>query len=82
MVYTMVSSGIRLCAWDYLHWKHVIPIKTTNEKGEVVIVAAKLVVYSNEDRDEYYSFITPEAYNALKEWIDFRAGYGEKIIIW
>jgi hypothetical protein len=25
IVYTMCSSGIRLGAWDYLKWKHVIP---------------------------------------------------------
>ena len=35
----MVSSGIRIGAWDYLQWKHVSPI--TNDKGE--IVAARLV---------------------------------------
>jgi hypothetical protein len=63
IVYTMCSSGIRLGAWDFLRWKHVSPIKT-NEKGEVV--AAKLLVYAGEP-EEYYTFITPEAYNALKE---------------
>ncbi len=37
-----------------------------------------MVIYAEEE-DEYYTFVTPEAYNALKDWIDFRAGYGEKI---
>lgn len=70
----MISSGIRIGAWDFLKWKHVKPFH--NENGEVV--AAKLIVYA-EEADEYYSFITPEAYTSLKEWMDFRAPYGEKI---
>jgi hypothetical protein len=74
IVYAMASGGFRLGAWDYLHWKHVSPI--TNEKGDVI--AAKLLVYADEP-EEYYTFITPEAYNALKEWMDFRTSYGEKI---
>jgi integrase len=74
IVYTMCSSGIRLGAWDYLKWKHVTPIK--NEKGE--ILAAKLKVYA-EEPDEYFSFITSEAYNSLKEWMDYRDSYGETI---
>jgi integrase len=71
----MASSGIRIGAWDYLQWKHITPISnnTTSE-----IIAAKILVYAG-DREEYYAFITPEAYNALKEWMDFRASYGEKI---
>ena len=64
----MISSGIRLGAWDYLKWKNVDPI--TDNEGK--IVAAKLDVY-NGDIEEYYTFITSEAYNALKEWMDFRA---------
>lgn len=74
IIYTMVSSGIRLGAWGYLRWKHVTPM--TNGFGEVI--AAKLTIYPG-DREEYYAFITSEAYNALKEWMDFRAEYGEKI---
>jgi hypothetical protein len=74
IVYTMASSGIRIGAWEYLRWKHVKRI--TSDEGE--ITAAKLIVYAG-DREEYYSFITPEAYTSLKEWIDFRASYGEKI---
>jgi hypothetical protein len=40
IVNTMVSSGIRIGAWDYLQWKHVSPI--TNDNGE--IIAARLLV--------------------------------------
>ena len=59
IVYTMISSGIRLGAWDYLKWKHIVPIM--DDKGEVL--TAKIIVYAGE-HDEYYSFITPEAYSS------------------
>jgi hypothetical protein len=72
----MISSGIRIGAWDYLKWKHVTPIFRKRENDE--IIAAKLLVYAG-DSEEYYTFITPEAYNSLKEWVDFREYYGEKI---
>jgi hypothetical protein len=74
IVYTMVSSGIRIGAWEYLQWKHVSPL--TNAKGE--IIAAKLLIYAG-DAEQYYGFITPESYNSLKDWMDFRASYGENI---
>jgi len=74
IVYTMISSGIRLGAWDYLKWKHIIPLSNDEEK----VLAAKIIVYSGED-DEYYSFLTPEAYNSLLDWIKIREEYGEKI---
>lgn len=74
IVSVMMSSGIRLGAWDYLKWKNVIPIH--DEKGAVA--AAKLIVYAGEP-EEYFTFISEESYNYLNEWIEFRKSYGEKI---
>lgn len=75
IVYTMVSSGIRIGAWDYLKWKHITPVF---QKENDIVIAAKLIIYAG-DSEEYYTFITPEAYYSLKEWMDFRSDYGEKI---
>lgn len=51
----------------------------TIQNGKVVI-AAKFVVYAGEP-EEYYSFITPEAYDALLNWMDYRAADGERITV-
>ena len=74
IVTTMISSGIRLRAWNYLKWKHVTPIK--NEEGK--IVAAKIVVYQG-DPEQYFSFITPEAFFELEKWMAFRKDSGEDV---
>jgi hypothetical protein len=74
LILCMISGGFRLGAWDYLKWKHVIPIE--NKEGE--IIAAKLIIYAGEP-EEYYCFITPEAYNALKNWMEYRSAAGEEI---
>ena len=63
LISVMLSSGIRVGAWDELKWKHVTPIK--DEKVDNVI-AAKIVIYPG-DEEEYYTFVTPEAWNYLKE---------------
>jgi hypothetical protein len=71
----MISGAFRIGAWDYLKWKHVTPIK--NEKTGKVI-SAKMIIYSGEP-EEYYSFVTPEAYCALEEYMMFRKNSGENI---
>ncbi len=73
IILTMISSGIRVGAWDDLKWKH---IKSIEQGGN--IVGAKIIVYAGSD-EQYYSFISPEAYQALDEWIDFRKKSGEKV---
>jgi hypothetical protein len=57
----MASYRIRLGAWEYLKWKHVIPIRDENDPS--IIKAAKLVVYAGEP-EQYYTFITSEAFQA------------------
>ncbi|MGZ5486668.1 MAG: hypothetical protein ACXWFB_12290 [Nitrososphaeraceae archaeon] len=74
IVYTMCSSGIRLGAWDYLRWKHIIPI--LNDKNDVI--AAKIRVYADEE-EEYISFVSLEAYSHLKEWMNYRKEVGELV---
>jgi integrase len=76
VVYTMCSSGIRIGAWEYLKWKHITPIYSPKNDKEVI--AAKLVVYAGEP-EEHFSYITPEAYHALKDYMDFRTLWGEQV---
>jgi integrase len=71
IVYTMASSGIRVGAWDYLQWGHIRPIERDSK-----VIAAKVIVYAGED-EEYFTFISPEAWRALKDWMTFREKSGE-----
>ena len=72
-VLLMLSCGGRVGMFDYLNWGHISPIE---KKGQVV--AARIKIYAGTD-EEYDSFITPEAYRALLEYITFRAENNEKI---
>lgn len=75
IVYTMISSGIRIGAFDDLKWKHITPM--LNAEGE--IVAAQMLIYPGDPVEEYYTFCTPEAYDEIKSWMDYREQCGEKI---
>jgi hypothetical protein len=69
----MASSGIRLGAWGYLKWGHVSSVEKDGE-----IVAGRLRVYADEE-DEYFTFISLEAWNELSKWIKYRQDSGEVI---
>ncbi len=72
IIYFMASSGIRLGAWDYLRWGHIKPVEKAGK------TFGKVIVYSG-DQEEYFAFITPEAYDELKKWMDYRETSGEEI---
>jgi integrase len=73
IVYFFVSGGIRLGAWDYLKWGHINPQERNGK-----IVCALVEVYKDTP-EQYPTLITVEAYNALKEWMEFRERSGEII---
>jgi hypothetical protein len=70
IIYTMASSGIRVGACDHLRWGHLSPIIK-----DAKLLAARASVYSCED-DEYFTFITPEAYLSLESWMKYRSRCG------
>jgi integrase len=74
IIYTMISSGIRLGAWEYLKWGHIRLLQKDGEE----ILAAKIIVYSEEE-EEYFSFISREAYLSLNDWMKYREKSGEII---
>ena len=51
IVLTMLSSGIRVGAWDWLKWKHIVPIERDG-----TIVAAKIIIYAGEP-EQYFSLL-------------------------
>lgn len=75
IVLTMLSAGIRSGSWDHLKWKHIIPVFRND-----VVIAAKIILKNTKiNNRQYFSFITAEAYYALKDWMNFRKLHGENI---
>jgi integrase len=69
MILLMASSGIRVGALRLLRLRNIEASNNNNNK---------LTVYEN-DREEYFTFITPECQKAIDVYLDFRTRYGEKL---
>jgi hypothetical protein len=71
----MASGGMRLGGFHGLADGWIKPVY--NERNDKLL-AAHVVVYKGT-RDEYDTFISPEAYNAYEEYRNLRIKFGEKI---
>lgn len=87
IVLIILSSGVREGTfayqknghsgkWKYLLWGDVTRIP---EDEDLPIQCAKIRAYNEEIREEYDAFITPEAYNAILEYLELRRQDGEVI---
>jgi len=71
----MASSGMRLGGFQGLTDGCIKPVY--NERNDKLL-AAHVVVYKGT-KDEYDTFISPEAYHAYEEYRNLRIKFGEKI---
>lgn len=79
IIYTMLSAGIRLSSWGKMKWKHIEPHYDENGKVDCAKLTAFNIKRKGSSDKWYYTFITPEAYDALMEYRRFRELQGEKV---
>ncbi|MDA4125143.1 MAG: hypothetical protein OK438_06835 [Thaumarchaeota archaeon] len=72
IVLTMLSSGIRIGSWDHIRWGHIEKIERGGE-----LLAARVKAYNTKAGRWYKTFITPEAFRSVEEYIEYRQGMGE-----
>lgn len=74
LILLMASSGVRVGAIPGMKIKHLKPRRDADSK----LVAASLLVYAG-DKEEYLTFMTPEAYEAIQKYLAYREEQGEQI---
>ena len=75
IVLLLVTAGLRVGALPDLQVKHLSPIYS--KKGNKII-AGILTVYANTP-DEYFTFITPECYGTIQQYLEYRKRNHEKV---
>lgn len=73
MIILMASGGFRLGAWQWLSWADIEPIVQNDS-----VIAAKVVIYRGEP-EEYFCYITPEAFGKLDAYMQQSADAEERI---
>jgi integrase/recombinase XerD len=71
LIHLLAASGIRIGAIDYLKLKHIKPMKYG---------CRSVLVYAG-DKEEYTTFLTPEACKALDSYMEERRKIGEEITL-
>ncbi len=78
----LCSSGIREGAIENLTVRNLKPIRINAHEHDVERrprTMGRLTVYEGDVGEEYVTFVTPEAYEALQSYLDWRSEHGETI---
>ena len=73
IVLLLATAGLRIGALPDLLVKHLSPIHS--KKGEII---GRLTVYPNTP-GEYFTFVTPECYGIIQQYMEFRQRNHEKV---
>jgi integrase len=78
----LCSSGIREGAIENLTVRNLKPVRIGEDEpdgNKLTRTLGRLTVYEGDVGEEYVTFITPEAYQALQTYLDWRREHGETI---
>jgi integrase len=78
----LCSSGIREGAIENLRVRNLKPVRIDSDETDGsgrTRTSGRLTVYEGDVSEEYITFITPEAYEALQSYLDWRRAHGETI---
>jgi integrase len=78
----LCSSGIREGAIENLRVRNVKSVRISADEPDgtkQTRTLGRLSVYEGDVREEYGTFMTPEAYEALQSYLDWRREHGETI---
>jgi len=75
IILLLVTAGLRIGALPDLFVKHLSPI---HSKDSNKLLAARLTVYPNTP-DEYFTFVTPECYRIIEQYLEYRKRNHEKV---
>jgi len=70
----MASGGFRVGAWDYLSVRDVEPVERDGR-----VAAARVTVYRGEP-EQYFTYVTPEAWAVCRQYLEYRRAHGEDVL--
>jgi len=75
IILLLTTAGLRIGALADLQIKHLTPM---HSKKDNKLLAGLLMVYANTP-DKYFTFITPECYGIIQQYLEYRKRNHEKV---
>jgi hypothetical protein len=70
----MASGGFRVGSWDYLSVRDVEPVERDGR-----VAAARVTIYRGEP-EQYFTYVTPEAWAVCRQYLEYRRAHGEDVL--